>query len=850
MSHELHKADQVIELPVYLRRKRLIAQAAISWERLWVALWPPLGVAGLFALSALFGLWRDLPFWLHIAALTVFAALLIASLLPLRRLAWPDRMEALRRLERASKLKHRPLSSLGDTLSLGLDEGATTRLWRAHKQALKKSAHGLKAGWPSPGLARRDPFALRGALVLMLFIGFAYAGPQSLQRFMQALVPAAPEHTQNITLDAWLKPPAYTSLAPLFLAQGVVEKTIPPMREFKVPAGSELVVRISGTNKAGFITGKTRDDGPEFIRKDGQIWESTHSLQQSGNITISASGKNIARWNFILEPDTPPVIRLLKKPAATVNQVLKFSYIAKDDYGVKFAMANFRLKSTPPGIDAQNYFIKPPDFALPVPSGRESENPQFLYRNLTAHPWAGLEVILTLTARDEAGQTGASKPASFTLPERVFSKPLARAIIEQRRTLVRDPENRWIVGTAIDALAMAPEYFIKDTGIYLGMRILYRQLHRADNEIDFAEIINLMWDIALKIEDGDLSFTARKLRQAQEELRSALARGASDSKIERLMQNLKKALGDHLRAMRKQAAGQREVNPDSGRRDGNSIRPQDLADMLKEIERLSKSGARGEARKLLAKLQNLLENLKAGPGRHENREDQAMNKWMENFDNLMREQQKLQEETFARRKQQSTGKTSGEQTTERRQETAPQNRQNDKNNEKSPSSTGKSDKATRQRELAGRQKALRKALRGLSRDLGKMGMKAPNPFGRAGEAMRRAEEQLGRGRNGNAAGEQGKALDNLRSAMHSIARQMMRRMARSAGGGPRGTSRPDPLGRNPPTRNMNTNAKMRRSGPSGAEDAYEIRQELKRRLGERTRPKPERQYLQRLLRWF
>ncbi len=840
MPHELHKSEQLIELPAYLRRKRLLAQAVIGWERLWLALWPPLGVTGLFILSVVFGFWHDLPLWLHIAALAIFAALLITALLPLRYLAWPRRDEALRRLEQASGLKHRPLSSLGDTLSLGLDESATTRLWRAHKRALKKSAHGLKTGWPSPGLARRDPFALRGALVLMLFIGFAYSGPETTQNFIQAFTPTTSGQPHNITLDAWLKPPAYTSLAPLFLARGDIAETAPQKREFKIPAGSELVVRLGGTDSAELIIGKPGADRPEFTRKDKLIWESTHALRQSGDMTVLASGKTIASWKFILVPDMPPVISLLKKPATTVNQVLKFSYEIKDDYGIKHAAANFRLKSPPSGTDIENYFIKPPDFALPLPSGRESENPQFIYKNLTAHPWAGLEVILTLNARDEAGQTGTSKPVSFTLPERRFTKALARAIIKQRRSLVRDPENRWIVGTAIDALTMAPEYFIKNTGIYLGMRSLYRQLHRADNEIDFAEIINLMWDIALKIEDGDLSFSARKLRQAQNELRNALAGGASDLEIQRLMQNLKKALGDYLRAMHKQAARQLPANPDAAPGRGNSVNPHDLANMLKEIEKLSKSGARVEARKLLAKLQNLLENLKAGPGRHETREDQAMNKWMENLDNLMREQQELQEDTFARRKQDQTGETADEQTMMRPQEDAPQSSKNNK----------KSTKSTRQRELTGRQKALHKALQELSRDLGKMGMKAPNPFGRAGEAMRRAEEQLGKGRNSNAAGEQGKALDNLRQGMHSIARQIMRRMARNPGSGPRGNSRSDPLGRNPPSRNIDTNAKMRRSGQNSAEDAYEIRQELKRRLGERTRPKSERQYLERLLRWF
>ena len=48
--------------------------------------------------------------------------------------------------------------------------------------------------------------------------------------------------------------------------------------------------------------------------------------------------------------------------------------------------------------------------------------------------------MLTLTARDEAGNEGSSTPIEFKLPERVFVKPLARALIEQRRILALDAE--------------------------------------------------------------------------------------------------------------------------------------------------------------------------------------------------------------------------------------------------------------------------------------------------------------------------------------------------------------------------------------------------------------------------
>jgi hypothetical protein len=63
---------------------------------------------------------------------------------------------------------------------------------------------------------------------------------------------------------------------------------------------------------------------------------------------------------------------------------------------------------------------------------------------------------MTLTARDEGGNEGKSEPFAFRLPERLFTKPLARALVEQRRNLAVDARARPLVITAIDALALAP----------------------------------------------------------------------------------------------------------------------------------------------------------------------------------------------------------------------------------------------------------------------------------------------------------------------------------------------------------------------------------------------------------
>ena len=52
------------------------------------------------------------------------------------------------------------------------------------------------------------------------------------------------------------------------------------------------------------------------------------------------------------------------------------------------------------------------------------------------------------------------------------------------------------------------------------------------------ETADYLWEIALGIEDGNLSLADRRLRDAQKALADALERDASDEEIAKLMQEL------------------------------------------------------------------------------------------------------------------------------------------------------------------------------------------------------------------------------------------------------------------------------------------------------------------------
>ena len=125
-------------------------------------------------------------------------------------------------------------------------------------------------------------------------------------------------------------------------------------------------------------------------------------------------------------PDAPPVIALTRQPIGHRRKATNFSFKASDDYGV----AGARAVPNRMAVTASRWW---PNLPLPRTVGRKVD--QTSYVDLTSHPYAGLTVEGHLEARDAIGQKGLSAPFTFRLPARIFTDPLARALIEQRQHL-------------------------------------------------------------------------------------------------------------------------------------------------------------------------------------------------------------------------------------------------------------------------------------------------------------------------------------------------------------------------------------------------------------------------------
>src|SRR5262249_23087928 len=148
----------------------------------------------------------------------------------------------------------------------------------------------------------------------------------------------------------------------------------------------------------------------------------------------------------------------------------------------------------------------------------------------------------TLIAKDEMGQEGRSTQRGLILPERKFTKPLAKAVIGQRRALVENPADTEMVAGSLNALALTAEDDGIPEPVYLNLRSSYRRLMGHPSIEQVESVVDQLWDVAIRIEDGNLSAAERDLRAAQDKLKEALERGASQEEIQKLMAELRSAL--------------------------------------------------------------------------------------------------------------------------------------------------------------------------------------------------------------------------------------------------------------------------------------------------------------------
>ena len=827
-----------------IERKITAARLALLWESLWDALCWPLILTLVLAASALSGVLTLLPDALRYGLLGFLVAAIIWSLRLVFRITWPSPYAAMRRIEAHSNLFNRPLSTGNDTLAGDSLDERSLALWEEHKRRQLAKLSDLKIGSPQSNWRDLDPRSLRVPASLALLAVLFLAQGDGISNLKDTFQVGPAVAQKPISLDAWLKPPAYTGKPPLLLTSPAQIEKLKTDSNILVAQNSGLVLRLDGAKNPRLAFYDLSKPDAELknqtatTKSANGLFEAEAKLNAPALIKVLDGNDELAAWHVSLIPDNPPSISIVEEPKAESLGSLTVKWKAADDYGVSAVTSQIDLSDNQQdgiGFTGNGVFLfDPPKFPVSLRKSAPREELGSTSADLTAHPWAGLFVDLTLEVTDAARQSTKSEVKRFKLPERFFTKPLAQALIEQRKTLIMDPDEAGAVEKLLSALLIYPAGLIENSGTQIAIAAIVSRIQNLRDHSDVEEAVNLLWQTALSIEEGDLSDARAELEAARKALERALADGASPEQLQELMKNLRGAMDRYMQSMKKEAEkrqAQGQQNKNRRTPNGKTITQQDLQEMLDTIEKLTQNGANEAAQELLAQLDEILKNLEPGMAQQGGPpSDSATTEMLNELSDLMRRQQELMDKT-----QRAQPGDAGD----------PLNQEGDDPGNRSGNQGTNG--------LAGEQGNLGRMLEQFMQQLGRNGLQSPPSFGEAGKQMGEAEQFLRQQERERALSQQGQALDQLRAGAQDMARQIQQQGQSGQDntgrdGQARGESH-DPLGRPMPNSGDNFGPKENMLPSELAiRRAREILEILRSRANTPDLPRIDKDYIDRLLR--
>jgi hypothetical protein len=830
------------------------ARARIGLERglnasAWLA-----GAAVVWAIVALVDLHERLPLLAQsLSSLAVLFCLVWLAILARRSWRAPSEAEARLRLAQDSKIDGSAFEALRDQPTRY--DALSMALWRRERERASAHAEGARVRGLRLDLNARDPWRLRYVLLPALVAALVVAGASAPERLARAFAPDPGPllGDQPLAIEAWATPADYTHAPPISLSD-TLGQTI------TTPPSIEVTVRLTGPTGAPDLVfqGSGRNERVRFLRAADGAWEAHMAIPGPGTLKIVRFHSR-GFWRLAPAVDQAPSADFTAPIASLPDERAAISWRASDDFGVRRLVLRARPVDPPPGLTRAD----PVDIDIETPAGDPAQAEDETEVELAAHPYAGMEVEAQVVAIDALGQEGASEPLRFTMPERVFLQPLARAAIEIRRHILTDrrayepaprerrrtmPAGGILLGSErievrdyeahpaiqrapdgvrraarlLDALTMTPEdgYF-RDLAVFLGLRTARAQLSVAATIDDTEIAAETLWLTALRAEYGGASDARRALEEAQRQLAEALAQGASPERIQQLMDALRRATERYMQALVQEALREGQIDNLDDTEEQSSITNADIQEMLREVERLAQEGRMAEAQALLAMLAGILANMEVqlseGGGEGENGEsqNQALQQSIDQLGETMGDQRALRDET-RQEGQGGGGETQGGQGGD---------------------------------ELAARQEGIRLGLAEAQRMAEEAGSAAPSgDLNAAGEAMRRAEGALRRGDLEGAARAQDAALNELREGAEALAAELRDR-GRAGESRQRGETGLNGRDRDPMGRAIGVEGEVSLDGDlsGGAVTTREILDEIRRRAEDPTRPDAERAYLRRLL---
>lgn len=833
-----------------LTRLRLSASA---WLR---TLWPTLTWTGFYAGLALWGLTTTMQPYAGIVFWVIWVVFIAKGFKHLNSYL-PTDHEIDRAIETSSKALHRPLALCKEETVLS---DGTSPLWQRAREKALQIVSTMRSGKASPFITRSDPYGLRFLALMVLVSGFITAGPLSGHRLAEGFVPIGgvfmPQSDETIKL--WVTPPDYTGLGEISVeGRGISEHVI------DVPENSRVKVRVKSGFLSRLVPPVLQTDNTAFdlskISEDGQVWEVDLDMPDTGRLRVKQLGLTLFEIPLKIIKDQKPEIHKDGEPELLSKGGFYLPLKVRDDYG----LAKLEVRVSELKENLSPHFGASVTKTRPLAIGK-SDAPQKIrpLLDFSDHPWAGLDVILSVIVQDTAQQSAEPLIYEMTLPQRQFTNPLAQAINESRKLLIWEPvqqlEEVW---ANLENILTRPDLFNYDLMVTLGLRSASSRLrYNQDNVEQVGTTLPLLWETALRLDDGgNLQMAAQKVSRAQQKLAELMQdENATEEEIARAMMQLEEALQEYFHEMAKMMAQMDSLTPETMPDDMSAVQfsqselAQEMAAYMEELARKIRQGDTEGAREMMAQLQDMMDRMGSAMT---SQMPEAMQDMMEAADKmrtLIAQQKAL--------RTQIKDRTGEERVPPQLAPTLPFDGEpfpewNTGN--QAPPMPGQDPPPASSEHMIDL-KAERSQQDGLRDDLQEImsliGASNPIPenLSKAEQLMRDAAQKLSESEGWEAIRIQNEVISLLEQTQQSMQQQLQQMMAGMTllqFGMPR-----DPMGR-PIRPDGNENGFLPSSvieipDESTRKRAYEIREKLRERLNDRERPQEERNYFERLLRRF
>jgi hypothetical protein len=507
--------------------------------------------------------------------------------------------------------------------------------------------------------AEKDPYALRLVPILaVIILFFAYEPSYSLEKLKAMALPqidglslSDPARIPPVTIQ--ITPPDYTHQAVRVLKGSGRNKDV-----LKIPENSVLrftirskwltpTLRINDVEYPLIASDQHDADaqGEQNNKDEFYVYEhnvgSTLSGEDAFTINIKRGILPLLSVPYTLITDTPPTLEISDDITITNNGTIRLKATIYDDYGVE---------------NLEIFMDLPADFEGEVPLGNaHQEKRAFLYDagahtdieiplNLTAHPYAGMDVQISFNLLDGAGHFSERVTLPLTLPERDFTDESAKRIIALRKFIITEKlAYRNYIYQSLAEMSLTPKIFGDDTVIKLALTIARERMMRAPNTDTLYDLIDILWRVDLLLDKGEFLQAQQDLQKTINALNQILndPNASQDQKL-KAMSNMKNALAAYFQEAQREAMRRAQADDTTPMPHAQIPSPNSnaLADFLSQLEDMALNDP-SKAKELLQDLENALNNLNNNMQATLPEDIEKMMKFMEDMDAIIEAQRAL-----------------------------------------------------------------------------------------------------------------------------------------------------------------------------------------------------------------